>query len=108
MAEVLLGFAEPKKYVAGEAIAAGAACKLDSAGLAIKTTAGADYVAGVSLTAAAASGDNVTLIHAAWVVPYVATTIGPLMPGPTGTLVAWASTGERVGFARTTGEAYVF
>lgn len=108
MAEVLLGFYEPKKYVAGEAVPAGAACKLDSAGLAIKTTAGADYVAGVALVAAAASGDNVTLLHGAWVVPYVATTIGPLMPGPTGTLVAHASTGTLVGFARATGEAFVY
>lgn len=108
MAEVLVGFYEPKVFTAGEAIPAGAACKLDSGGRALKTTAGADGCVGIALTPAAASGDNVTLFRGAVFIPYVAAPAsGPLMPGPTGSLVAWASTGTYVGFAEGTGRVFI-
>lgn len=107
MAEVLLGFYEPKKYTANEALVAGNVVEIKGNDLVGKTNNTADVVAGFVLVDAA-SGAPVTVVHGAWVHDAAAPfTAGPLQPSTSGTLEAY-TTGRVCGFARNTTDAFIF
>lgn len=108
MAETLEGFYEPKVYTAAEAIAAGKVVKIKTSGEILKTTAGNEAVAGFTLTAAAASGDKVTVVHGGWLVTAGLTAGDALMPAADGALATWASTGQKCGFARSATSAFIY
>lgn len=105
MAEVIVGFYEPKEFTAGETLVAGDIVHVTADNTVSKTSAITDVPAGVVLVGAA-SGAKVTVVHGCWL-KTTGLTAGPLEPSTSGGLQA-ETTGRPCGYAKNATEAFIY